>query len=483
MIFRATAIRSLPKRAASVSKLRTRKKQKQKPKDEAAVRSLPLRFLKRAPSKLTTRKEQKQKQKDEDLYYKERLKSDEALTSPARFSDDSAFETFRRLFNDPSSSSSSSSSPSSPSSSSSSPPSSSSASPASPPPPLRTALSSLVEFSSVFSTRRLARGARDPRNKNKPRIPPPHYDRFELEFKSEKPTRKVRSIPDERTRPREDLEYVVKQPEPRATEVPTPLSPTLILNAIHARYRHFLSHPDVRTVLDIGAGSGSWSLFAGYKIALNPVSAVSAPPSTTPYDNLHDFCLHPSRPSPPKIIAIDTSPLPFLPTIQRIQGCITSPLTPSLIDTALASPTLPDFVYTSPSVKIPRSQRPGTRAPRGPVQTVDVVLCDVVASNTGCHMVNASASLEMCRRVWNAVSVRLRTEDQVGRKGAGVLLLRHVAHPLLARFRTSVLAPHFQMVKYIRPRGAWSDRDGKVGSYFLCWGYKGVEAGKKRVWT
>ncbi|KAG5716929.1 hypothetical protein E4T56_gene8675, partial [Termitomyces sp. T112] len=175
MIFHATAIRSLPKRAASVSKLRTRKKQKQKPKDEAAVRSLPLRFLKRAPSKLTTRKEQKQKQKDEDLYYKERLKSDEALTSPARFSDDSAFETFRRLFNDPSSSSSSSSSPSS---SSSSPPSSSSASPTSPPPPLRTALSSLVEFSSVFSTRRLARGARDPRNKNKPRIPPPHYDRF-----------------------------------------------------------------------------------------------------------------------------------------------------------------------------------------------------------------------------------------------------------------------------------------------------------------
>ncbi|KAG6888167.1 hypothetical protein C0995_010178 [Termitomyces sp. Mi166 len=403
-------------------------------------------------------------------------------TRATRFSEDSAFDLFRSFFSvggkppPPPPHSASSSPPPTPSS----PQSQSRAlenliSSQRPPPELpeelRTALASLVDFSSVFSTRRLSPLAKDPADHSRPRHPPPHFNRLEPNLRlGVKPGRKVRRTDvgtDRGGRARhydEDisclqeaqdsaLDYSYRQ-HPALTLAPPPLAPlppitdAIKLNVIHARYHHFLSHPDVRTVVDVGAGSGSWSLFVGYKLSKNPLANPSPSPSTPNFRDLFDLkdfvlddspspSLHPTYSPKRKLIALDTLPLPFLPGIQRIQSDFLDPRTPALIDAALVGPTAPGVVYTPEgaheeldisSSGVGRTEAPGKtplplpRAPPKPLQTIDVFLSDMVPCASGTKMIDAARSLEMCRRAWEFARVRLRTEDQVGRKGGGVLL-------------------------------------------------------------
>ncbi|KAG6883374.1 hypothetical protein C0993_006559 [Termitomyces sp. T159_Od127] len=332
--------------------------------------------------------------------------------------------------------------------------------PTAPPASLREALAELVGLSSVYASRRLSPTARDPADEGRPRMPPPHYDRIEL-----LQPRKARTVRNNENDAGSGWAHVLREDEsklePALLVEPTFSAPAL--NAIHAQYDNFLSHSDVRTVIDIGAGSGSWISFARYKLSLVSPNSDSHSPS----DSCSQTFPPDSHNPPPKLIAVDLNPLPDLQGVHCLTGDIRDLGTLALIDAALGdwgSTTLPTLTAGMPT------------------RTLDVILCDVTPvgeSSSISRMHAVGESLDVCRRVWEFARVRLRTAEEIGRAHGGVLLMRHVPHPLLARFRYSALVPHFQTVKYIKPDGEWrteggGEKDEGPGSYLLCCGYKGT---------
>ncbi|KAG6826362.1 hypothetical protein H0H92_016154 [Tricholoma furcatifolium] len=347
------------------------------------------------------------------------------------------------------------------------------------------------------------------------------HSRLGVEDASTNGRRGSRRRGDRRAEPEEEEEEEV--PYQRPNVFFTPRSPEQLhmehgfkLNAIHARYKSFLAHQDVKSVVDLGAGDGAWSTFVAYKLARNydPSGGLSSssrlrgkelegrgrhvPPhkergrvqqreeaeEAVSLEGLFD--------QPPRvrdtIVAVDVREIPFMDGVHRVRGDVLDDATFRLIDKALRAGHSSSREWTAEDLHADLDGEVGRR-PKAPPK-VDVVLSDLVPEKTDDTLEYVGMSLQLCRRGWEFARSRLKSVDEVGRPKAGVLLMRHIPHPLLTSFRITVLEPNFEFVKYINPKIEQGivdmDEDGKAeddaGAYFICMGFKGAASETQRVW-
>ncbi|KAF9446292.1 23S ribosomal RNA methyltransferase [Macrolepiota fuliginosa MF-IS2] len=101
----------------------------------------------------------------------------------------------------------------------------------------------------------------------------------------------------------------------------------------------------------------------------------------------------------------------------------------------------------------------------------DVILSDMAANSTGNDMHDIESSLEVCESVYDFATRHLRTAESIGRRKGGVLLMKYFTHPHLQEFCRAKLTPNFHDVRVVKPPSSRSD---SKESYFLCQGWKGL---------
>ncbi|KZT20708.1 23S ribosomal RNA methyltransferase [Neolentinus lepideus HHB14362 ss-1] len=209
------------------------------------------------------------------------------------------------------------------------------------------------------------------------------------------------------------------------------------------KYGGFLSKPDVRAVVDLGAAPGGWSQVVAGKMGFDALDE-----DTT--ELAKEESSIPGRTKEKTIIAVDLLRMTPIPGVQILQGDMLSLRTAAQIKNFLS--------------------RPGN-----PEGKADVILSDMAANMTGNKIADSESSLDICNAVFAFTKDHLRTEKTVARRKAGVLVLKHFAHPLMTGFRKEYLDPHFTNVAYVKPD---SSRAQSSEGYWVCMGWKGLHQGE-----
>ncbi|KAI8976287.1 23S ribosomal RNA methyltransferase [Trametes punicea] len=249
---------------------------------------------------------------------------------------------------------------------------------------------------------------------------------------------------------------------------------------------HFLSEKHVNTVIDLGAAPGGWSQVVAGKLGWadwDPLalgasqggssglsgqrakSQSQARKAKNAGRNAHqdqgeegqddyidldslDPGVEVQRPvGRGTIIAVDLLRMEPIPGVKTLQMDFLSPEAEQCINALLTS-------------------QPGSDG------KADVVLSDMAANFTGNSTADVHASLQLSESVFEFVKRHLRTAESVGKRKAGVLLLKHFAHPSAEKFRKRCLDPNFNLVKYCKPSAS---RAESAEAYWLCMGWKGVQ--------
>ncbi|KDQ18775.1 hypothetical protein BOTBODRAFT_103069 [Botryobasidium botryosum FD-172 SS1] len=185
---------------------------------------------------------------------------------------------------------------------------------------------------------------------------------------------------------------------------------------LDAKFR-FLRRGQV--VVDLGAAPGGWS-----EAVLSRLSgpAKEETPSLSA-----------------KIIAVDLLPIIPIPGVDIIQGDFLSPVTQAKLAALL-------------------------NADSGSRGLVDVVVSDMCHNISGNRIRDVESSLELCSAAFEFARVHLRGV------GAGALVMKHFAHPILDAFRKERLELSFRKVHYSKPQAS---RGESSEGYWVCVGWKG----------
>ncbi|KAG6825738.1 hypothetical protein H0H92_002610 [Tricholoma furcatifolium] len=237
---------------------------------------------------------------------------------------------------------------------------------------------------------------------------------------------------------------------------------------IDDHWQGFLSKPDVKAVVDLGAAPGGWSQVVAGKlgwdeeqaeIKLNyrpnegwltpaPKGRARKNDNLSAYDplNIDDIPDTPQGTGRGTVIAVDLLRIQPIRGVHSLQADFLAPDTEELIQSLLSMDDNPEG-------------------------KVDVVLSDMAANTSGNHTADIEASLEICHAVLDFSKRHLRTAKEIGRTRGGVLLMKHFQDPLLQTFRMTQLRPLFNDVKFIKPE---SSRSESKEGYFLCQGWRGL---------
>jgi len=261
----------------------------------------------------------------------------------------------------------------------------------------------------------------------------------------------------------------------------------------------FLKHPDVQTVVDLGAAPGGWSQVVAAKMgwkaedvdglgrveAAKEVEKVLATSKgkrlkmmEAEFDAMNsEFGLKPSakleragswsttpEPDPLDELDLDESSQAEESSPQAVQGC----------GTVIAVDLLP--IYPIPGVKtlkmdflaLETADYIDALLPPESRGKVDVILSDMAANFSGNRTHDVQSSLDICYAVFEFAQKHLKPAINVGRTRGGVLVLKHFAHPLTQEFRKKMLQPNFHTVLYSKPD---SSRAESSEGYWICMGW------------
>ncbi|KAF8344447.1 ribosomal RNA large subunit methyltransferase J [Amanita rubescens] len=190
----------------------------------------------------------------------------------------------------------------------------------------------------------------------------------------------------------------------------------LEINDLHG---DFLTKPDVKAVVDLGAAPGGWSQVVAAKFGYYYSQRGNKGKGT--------------------IIAVDLLRMLPIPGVEFLQADFLSPQAAEQIQ------TFSDGL-------------------------VDVVLSDMAANLSGNDTRDIESSLQICNAVFEFAKRNLRTAESTGTKLGGVLLMKYFMDPSLQQFSKAQLEPGFHDVKYVKPP---SSRASSREGFFLCRGWKG----------
>ncbi|TFK51502.1 23S ribosomal RNA methyltransferase [Heliocybe sulcata] len=202
------------------------------------------------------------------------------------------------------------------------------------------------------------------------------------------------------------------------------------------KYGGFLSKSDVSAIVDLGAAPGGWSQVAARKLGFNALE-----------EDAQDGFSTLRRANDKIIIAVDLLRMDPIPGVEIIQANMLSLRTAGVIKSLLTGPGNPEG-------------------------KADIILSDMAANMTGNKIADSESSLDICNAVFTFAKGHLRTAESVGRRRAGVLVLKHFAHPLMNEFRKEHLDSTFTDVMYVKPD---SSRASSSEGYWVCMGWKGLQ--------
>lgn len=210
---------------------------------------------------------------------------------------------------------------------------------------------------------------------------------------------------------------------------------------INEKWDQFLDHPDVNSVVDLGAAPGGWSQVVADVLGWGPASSdILAYPRERTVDA--------KAPEEPPEPAEDTD-APFVP--RKKKHALRGKPKPAQLE--YFDPLNIDDIEQTASEQIGRgtivavdlfkiSRIPGVQtikadfmldstvtqihellvAPGNPYGKADVILSDMSANVAGNDSHDTQASLEICESVFEFAKYNLRTADSIGRRRGGVLL-------------------------------------------------------------
>lgn len=189
-------------------------------------------------------------------------------------------------------------------------------------------------------------------------------------------------------------------------------------------YNHFLTKPDVKAVVDLGAAPGGWSQVVAAKLGYSDVksqkqqsrkkgqrqsewgmwSSGKEPqePVEDKFDplNIEDEMVSLDGGTIKRsgvIIGVDLLRMQHIPGVEFVQGDFLAPQTVDTIQALLKLSGTADGL-------------------------VDIVLSDMAANLSGNDTRDIEASLEICNAVFEFAKRNLRTAGSIGRRNAGVLV-------------------------------------------------------------
>ncbi|EIN04097.1 ribosomal RNA large subunit methyltransferase J [Punctularia strigosozonata HHB-11173 SS5] len=202
----------------------------------------------------------------------------------------------------------------------------------------------------------------------------------------------------------------------------------------------FLTKPDVRAVVDLGAAPGGWSQVVAGKFGYLPDPKSARPPPKP------EGAQDPARVYDRTIVALDLLPVAPIPGVRTLRMDFLSPEAEGAIKALLSD-----------------ARNPDGRA--------DVVLSDMAANATGNRARDVEASLQICEAALEFCRRNLRTAESVGRNAGGVLVIKYFDHPYLTEFRKEQLEPAFNRVRISKPKSSRSDSSE---AYWVCLGFRGA---------
>ncbi|KAK0444990.1 ribosomal RNA large subunit methyltransferase J [Desarmillaria tabescens] len=237
----------------------------------------------------------------------------------------------------------------------------------------------------------------------------------------------------------------------------------------------FLDHDDVNVVVDLGAAPGGWSQVVSQRLGYGSEEDSEPLPSTLPrvrskrrpaessrpgsdydplnIDRMEEEIARSESKGRGTVVAVDLLPMNPIPGVRSLQKDFLDPKTDAAIT---------DLLHSS---------IPGLRQRKMGKALVDVVLSDMAPNISGNALHDSEESYRLCLAVQAFAARHLRTEEQIGRRYGGVLVLKHFSFDAMNAFRKEKLEPHFSNVQYIKPPASRSESSE---SYFVCRGWNPV---------